>query len=76
MLSYFFWVYHYEDVRGLIVFEASDQDLHVAVVTSFSKLVWNFFLVLKMTHWCFLLVYKVLKKFNLILYFLEAYLSV
>lgn len=76
MLSYFF----YEDVRGLIVFEASDQDLpvHVAVVTSFSKLVWNFFLVLKMTHWCFLLVYKVLKKFNLILYFLEglAYLSV
>lgn len=38
MLSYFF----YEDVRGLIVFEASDQDLHVAVVTSFSKLEWNF----------------------------------
>lgn len=37
MLSYFFLVYHYEDVRGLIVFEASDQDLHVAVVTSFSK---------------------------------------
>lgn len=35
MLSYFF----YEDVKGLIVFEASDQDLHVAVVTSFSKLV-------------------------------------
>lgn len=72
MLSYFF----YEDVRGLIVFEASDQDLHVAVVTSFTKLVWHFFLVLKMTHWCFLLVYKVLKKFNLILYFLEAYLYI